>query len=77
MATTNRPMKTLTIVSALAALAALFVSPVSLESAVSALFVGGFVAIALSDYSRTARPLVTDRAMAGVSARRERFGLAA
>lgn len=70
-------MKTLTIVSALAALAALFVSPVSLESAVSALFVGGFVAIALSDYSRKARPLVTELAMAGVSARRERFGLAA
>lgn len=71
-------MKTITIVSSLVALAALFVSTLNFESVISMLFVGGFAAIALSDYSRKVRPLVTELTVTGVAAqRRERFGLAA
>jgi hypothetical protein len=71
-------MKTLIIVSALAALAALSVSPLSFESTVSAFVVVGFVAIVLGDYSRKLRPLATEPVSVGVAARsRERFGLAA
>ena len=67
-------MKTLTVLASLAALAAFALSSLSFESATSALFAVGFVAIALSDYSRQARPLTVD----GVAARRtERLGLAA
>lgn len=68
-------MKTLTIVSAFAAIAALALSPAGFEAAFSALFVAGFAAITLSDYSRRSRPLVTELAMA--APRPERFGLAA
>lgn len=71
-------MKTLTLVSSLAALSALFASSVSFESAVSAVVVAGFAAIALTDYSRKTRPLVTELAMvSATNGRRERFGLAA
>ena len=71
-------MKTLTRLSSLAALSALFASSVSFESAVSAVVVAGFAAIALTDYSRKTRPLVTELAMVpATNGRRERFGLAA
>lgn len=73
-------MKTLTVLvlASVAALSALFLSSVSFEFAVSALFTAGFAAIALSDYSRQARSLSPGLVGAGAATGgTERFGLAA
>lgn len=69
-------MKTLALLSSAIVLSALAVSPAGFEAAVSALFVTGFLAIALSDYARRSRPLVTELAMLAAP-RGERLGLAA
>ena len=73
-------MKTLPILASapvaalVAALVALVLSSASFELTTSALFAAGFVAIALSDYGRAARPVSVETA---VPARpTERLGLA-
>lgn len=78
MATTIRTMKTLIALSAAAALAALAFSSLSVEVAASVLFTLGFSAIALADYSRTARSLTANLAVTtGTGRRTEKLGLAA
>lgn len=69
-------MKSLPILASapVAALVALVLSSASFELTTSALFAAGFVAIALSDYGRAARPVSVETA---VPARpTERLGLA-
>lgn len=71
-------MKTIPALALIATIGALLLSPLSFEITVSALFATGFIAIAVGDYSRRARPLELPAVAALVTARRtERFGLAA
>jgi hypothetical protein len=73
-------MKTLPALGFLAALVAFLIFPLSVEVTGSLLFAAGFTAIAISDYTRRARPLALPLAPV-VAMRapgyRERFGLAA
>lgn len=78
MATTIHTMKTLIALSSAAAVAALAFSSLSVEVAASMLFTLGFSAIALTDYSRSARPITAALAVtAGTGRRTEKLGLAA
>jgi hypothetical protein len=78
MATTIHTMKTLIALSSAAAVAALSLSSLSVEATASVLFTLGFSAIALADYSRTARPLTAVIAVTADAGRRvEKLGLAA
>lgn len=78
MATTIHTMKTLIALSSAAAVAALAFSTFGVEAAASALFTLGFSAIALADYSRSARSLTAGMAVtAGAGRRTEKLGLAA
>jgi hypothetical protein len=73
-------MKTLPALGFLAALVAFLIFPVSFEMSGSLLFAASFVAIAISDYARRARPLAVRLAPVvamPTASRRERFGLAA
>jgi hypothetical protein len=70
-------MKTLFSLLTLAVPAAFILSPVSLEVATSALFVIGFAAIALYDYTSRLHPWVAAPAASGaVKRHRQRLGLA-
>ncbi len=71
-------MKTLIALASVAALGSLAFAGLNLEVAASALFTFGFSAIALSDYSRSARSLTAAQAVTtGAGSRTERLGLAA
>jgi hypothetical protein len=72
-------MKTLVPLSFVAALVAILVLPLKFEIAVSSVAAAGFLANAITDYSRRLQSLPV-RATAGVRvslAHKERFGLAA
>jgi hypothetical protein len=70
-------MKTFPALAFVAALFAFVVFPLRFEIAGSLLFAAGFAAIALSDYTRSSRPLRARVPVAVPSSRKERFGLAA
>ena len=52
----NIPMKTSSIISIVAALAAVFFSPLSFELTTSLVFAAGFACIVAGDYARSAKP---------------------
>ena len=68
-------MKTLLVSVSVAALSVFVLSFVNFETATSVLCAAGFLAIALSDYSRKVRPISAEPA--AVVPRSERLGLAA
>jgi hypothetical protein len=71
-------MKTLPALGFLATLVAFLIFPLSVEVTGSLLFAAAFVGIAISDYTRRARPLAAPLApVVAMPVRRERFGLAA
>ena len=71
-------MKTLIALATAAVIGSLAFSALSVEVATSVLFTLGFSVIALTDYTRTARPLIAEMAVTGGAGRRsEKLGLAA
>ena len=70
-------MKALPALVFVAALVAFFLLPFRFEIAGPMLFAAGFMAIALSDYTRVSRPLPIRAPVIVASSRKERFGLAA
>ena len=70
-------MKALFPLSFIAAFFAFLVIPLSFEIAMSLLVSAGFMAITISDYSRSSRVLTTSTTTPLTISRKERFGLAA
>ena len=70
-------MKALIPLSFIAALFAFLIIPLSFEIAMSLLVSAGFLAITISDYSRSPRVLTVPTATPIPISRKERFGLAA
>jgi len=70
-------MKALVPLSFVAAIFAFLIIPLSFEVAMSCLVSAGFLAIAITDYSRAARTLIIAAPATVPISRQERFGLAA
>ena len=70
-------MKALIPLSFVAAIFAFLILPLSFEVAMSLLVSAGFLAITISDYSRSPRVLTASAAGPVTISRKERFGLAA